>query len=408
MIKLTISEPRFLKALPVIRQIEDQGFEAYFVGGSVRDTLLNKDIHDVDIATSAYPEEIKKIFRKTIDVGIDHGTVMVLFEEEEYEITTFRTESTYQDFRRPDSVTFVRSLKEDLKRRDFTINALAMDKDGVVVDYFEGITDLKEKRIKAVGIAQERFHEDALRMMRAVRFVSKLEFEMESLTKEAILHNNFLLQKIAVERIQIEFVQLLLGPGRQQGLLDFIETGLFQYCPHLEGTECALRKLAALTGPIVSSDHAWVLLVYVLRMPIEKVGSFLRAWKCSNNEIQTVKATYRGIKQKEEKGFLSALDLYELGYAHTLLAEEVYSLLTKEPYDEETEKRYKALPIHTLKDLQITGTDLVKHFGMKPGKWIGILLEAMRTDVLQGTLPNTREQLLQYAEKQIPKESKDR
>lgn len=121
---------QFKQALPIIDKIKEAGFEAYFVGGSVRDTLLKKTINDVDIATSAKPDEIKLIFQKTIDVGIEHGTVMVLWKDETYEITTFRTESTYQDFRRPDNVEFVRSLKEDLKRRDFTINALAMDRDG--------------------------------------------------------------------------------------------------------------------------------------------------------------------------------------------------------------------------------------------------------------------------------------
>src|SRR5699024_10264166 len=207
-------EESFRKALPIIEKIEENGFEAYFVGGGVRDTLLGKSIHDVDIATSAYPEEMKKMFPRTIDVGIEHGTVMVLYKDETYEITTFRTESTYQDFRRPDSVTFVRSLKEDLKRRDFTINALAMNKEGHIIDYFNGMEDLKLKRIKAVGQPTERFHEDALRMMRAVRFVSQLQFHLEKETKEAIEEHHALLEKIAIERIQSEFIKLLLGKGR--------------------------------------------------------------------------------------------------------------------------------------------------------------------------------------------------
>lgn len=133
--KLEIVPDEFTRAASVLKEIQAHGFEAYFVGGSVRDALLNQPIHDVDIATSAYPEEIKQIFHRTIDVGIDHGTVLVLVGDEQYEITTFRTESTYQDFRRPDTVTFVRSLKEDLKRRDFTINALAMDVTGKLLIY---------------------------------------------------------------------------------------------------------------------------------------------------------------------------------------------------------------------------------------------------------------------------------
>ena len=169
----------FKKALPVIDKLNQAGYEACFVGGSVRDCILNLPIHDVDIATSAFPAEIKEVFEKTIDVGIEHGTVLVLHQDESYEITTFRTESTYQDYRRPDHVDFVRSLEEDLKRRDFTINALALNAQGQIIDLFHGLEDLQNKRLKAVGIAAERFQEDALRMMRGLRFVSQLGFDLE-------------------------------------------------------------------------------------------------------------------------------------------------------------------------------------------------------------------------------------
>ena len=214
----------FMKAQPVIEALEQGGFEAYFVGGSVRDILLNQVIHDVDIATSAYPEEVKGLFQRTIDVGIDHGTVLVLYEEDQYEITTFRTESTYQDYRRPDSVTFVRSLAEDLKRRDFTINALAMNQQGEVIDLFDGMTDLANRLIRAVGLADERFNEDALRMMRGLRFASQLDFEIEKSTLAAITKHHALLGKISVERIQVEFVKMMLGKKRNRGLQAFIDT----------------------------------------------------------------------------------------------------------------------------------------------------------------------------------------
>ena len=174
----------FTVALPLLQQIRAAGFEAYFVGGSVRDTILGLPIHDVDIATSAYPAEIKAIFERTVDTGIEHGTVMVLDHGEGYEITTFRTESGYQDFRRPDKVEFVRSLKEDLKRRDLTINALALAPDGTVIDMFSGLDDLKNKTIRAVGDPTERFFEDALRMMRTVRFASQLDLKVFSKSRQ--------------------------------------------------------------------------------------------------------------------------------------------------------------------------------------------------------------------------------
>jgi tRNA nucleotidyltransferase (CCA-adding enzyme) len=212
----------FTQAMPVLEKLEEAGFEAYFVGGCVRDLLLERPIHDVDIATSAYPEEVKETFAKSIDTGIQHGTVTVLYGGSSYEITTFRTESGYQDFRRPDKVTFVQNLDEDLKRRDFTINALAMNRQGEIIDLFDGLGDLKRRVIKAVGVAEDRFHEDALRMMRAVRFMSQLSFSLEEKTRQAIINNHELLSKISVERIREEFVKLALGKDSRQAFKDFL------------------------------------------------------------------------------------------------------------------------------------------------------------------------------------------
>ena len=221
--KIERLSPVFTKALPVLKEIISAGYEAYFVGGSVRDLLLDRNIHDVDIATSAYPEEIKRIFPHTIDTGIQHGTVTVRYDHESYEVTTFRTESGYQDFRRPDHVSFVQNLSEDLKRRDFTINALAMDIEGNIIDHFNGLDDLKNKVIRAVGVAENRFHEDALRMMRAVRFMGQLKFSLEDKTKQAIKDNHELLSKIAVERVREEFVKMGTSSGSQEAFEVFLE-----------------------------------------------------------------------------------------------------------------------------------------------------------------------------------------
>ncbi|MFL6556270.1 MAG: CCA tRNA nucleotidyltransferase, partial [Bacillus sp. (in: firmicutes)] len=217
-----MKEP-FLSASPVLKRIEDAGYEAYFVGGSVRDFLLKREINDVDIATSATPAEVKRIFSRTVDIGIEHGTVLVLFNNESYEITTFRTESEYQDFRRPKEVSFIRSLHEDLKRRDFTMNAIAMDRNNKLIDPFNGYSAIKEKIIQTVGSASARFQEDALRMMRAVRFVSQLSFHIESGTVEALANLVHLLDKIAVERKKAEFEKLLIGINKKNALKILLE-----------------------------------------------------------------------------------------------------------------------------------------------------------------------------------------
>src|SRR3954471_23995751 len=235
--------PIFLKAIPLLEKVEKAGFEAYFVGGCVRDFILGKKIADVDIATSATPQEIKTIFSKTIDVGIEHGTVVVIWDKETYELTTFRSDGEYTDFRRPSEVTFIRSLEEDLKRRDFTMNSMAMNKEGKIIDPFLGQEAIKNKRIETVGSATDRFHEDALRMMRAVRFVSQLSFTIESETQQALKTNAFLLEKIATERKTVEFEKLIQGKNRKHALQLLLDTELFLFLPGLTKHEKALHQL---------------------------------------------------------------------------------------------------------------------------------------------------------------------
>lgn len=383
----------FRKALPVIEEIETAGFEAYFVGGSVRDILLDHEIHDVDIATSAFPQEIKQIFKKTIDVGIDHGTVLVLFEDEQYEITTFRTESTYQDYRRPDEVTFVRSLEEDLKRRDFTMNALAMNKKGEIVDLFNGIDAIKRKEIVAVGNPSERFHEDALRMMRGLRFSSQLNFTLEKETLRAIEEHRELLIKISVERIYIEWVKLLLGNYRVKGLEAFIKTGCYDYCPGLQNKELELNKFLNLNNQqaIENEETAWILLCYTLS--IKDTTAFLKGWKSSNRLIQIVKIGVLQL-QKREKDDWSVDDLYYTGEEIISYVEEARNFLYQDNYQNISLTRYHNLPIKSIKDMAINGKDVIHFLDEKPGPWLGEILSRLESLVLHGKIPNEKDLLL--------------
>lgn len=217
-----------LKALSSI--FKENGFSLYLVGGAVRDALLNKESHDYDFTTDARPEEVKKMFRRTIDTGIKHGTVTVLFQGGSYEITTFRTESDYSDSRHPDSVTFVRSLSEDLKRRDFTINAFACDLDsGEIIDQHGGFDDLEKGIVRAIGNAEERFKEDALRMMRAARFSSKLGFAIEKNTLQSMKKLSSTIEKVSEERIREELFRLLDSPYPRLGLEAMEKTGLLAF-----------------------------------------------------------------------------------------------------------------------------------------------------------------------------------
>ena len=212
----------------IIDTLEAGGFEAYAVGGCVRDTLLGREPEDWDITTSARPEQVKSLFRRTVDTGIQHGTVTVLENHQGYEVTTYRIDGEYEDGRHPKQVEFTASLTEDLKRRDFTINAMAYSKKTGIVDEFGGMEDLKRGIIRCVGAAQERFTEDALRILRAIRFSAQLGFSIEEQTLEAVRQIAPNLVHVSKERIQVELTKLLKSPHPERMSLVF-DTGIAPY-----------------------------------------------------------------------------------------------------------------------------------------------------------------------------------
>lgn len=405
--KLTHLPNEFKKALPVINQLTQAGYEAYFVGGCVRDAILGLPIHDVDIATSAFPAEIKEVFEKTIDVGIEHGTVLVLSGDESYEITTFRTESTYQDYRRPDHVDFVRSLEEDLKRRDFTINALALAHDGSVIDLFDGLNDLKNRCLRAVGQAQDRFQEDALRMMRGLRFISQLDFQLEAKTKEAICNHAELLTKISVERICIEFEKLLVGKNRSQALALFIETNCFKYCPQLTRYEKQLSNFAQVANhQLHDVTVAWAAILTYFNMPMQQVRPFLKAWKTSNQLIIEVQLLLQMLIIRKQRIF-NAVDLYQLNEDIIPKLSELCAFYQLSEPTNLLLQRYQALPIHQLKDLAINGHDLMTYFNRRGGSWLKQLLSLCESAVLMNEIKNEYQELLSYANSKMDCEKID-
>lgn len=199
------------KAEEIIHDLMAHGFEAYVVGGCVRDSILGRKPEDWDITTSARPDQVKRIFSRTVDTGIEHGTVTVLMDKEQYEVTTYRVDGEYEDHRHPKEVTFTVSLEEDLKRRDFTINAMAYNPETGLVDIFHGIEDLNNKMIRCVGDPGERFDEDALRILRAVRFSAQLGFAIDRATKQAMKDRAEALRDVSAERIRVELVKLLVS-----------------------------------------------------------------------------------------------------------------------------------------------------------------------------------------------------
>lgn len=224
-------------ARTAMKELDKNGFASFVVGGCVRDSIMGKIANDWDMTTSALPEETLEVFKdfRTIPTGIKHGTVTVLIDKQPLEITTFRIDGTYTDNRRPDSVNFTRNIENDLSRRDFTVNAMAYSEKEGLVDLFGGIEDIENKIIRCVGNPDKRFQEDALRIMRAIRFSSVLGFEIEKETAESIRRNKHLLKNIAAERIRTELEKLLLGDDAQRILLEFSDV-IFEIIPELEET----------------------------------------------------------------------------------------------------------------------------------------------------------------------------
>ena len=209
MMKIQLPE----KVSEIINTLQENGHEAYAVGGCVRDSILGRIPDDWDITTSATPLETKELFKRTFDTGIEHGTITVLLDKDAFEVTTYRVDGKYEDSRHPKEVTFTRSLSEDLLRRDFTINAMAYNDTEGLVDIFGGMEDLQNKTIRCVGNAEARFGEDALRILRAVRFASQLGFEIEEETRQGITKLAPTLANISAERIQVELIKMLVAPN---------------------------------------------------------------------------------------------------------------------------------------------------------------------------------------------------
>ena len=394
MIKIDNLPPIFTAAFPVLKQLEQAGYEAYFVGGSIRDLILNRPIHDIDIATSAYPEEVKRLFPKTIDTGIKHGTVTVLNDGASYEITTFRTESGYQDFRRPDHVTFVQNLAEDLKRRDFTINALAMNRAGEVIDLFNGLGDLQKHLIKAVGDPMKRFHEDALRMMRAVRFMSQLNFDLESQTKEAVRDLHQLLSKISVERIRDEFVKMGTGINSRDAFKIFLQTKLSESVPDFAGKSDLLAIYPKLKFNPSMETSLWSIIIILLKISDDQIARFMRDWKNSNAMTEKVRKIVTLFDLISEKS-PSDLELFNAGKDVLLNTIDVAHILGQPINSEALVDRYTALPIKSMSELAVDGQFLIAN-GIKPGPKLGQILNEIKQKVISGELANSKDDIQDY------------
>ncbi len=281
-------------ARAILRALNDRGYQAYFVGGYVRDSRLGRKIKDIDLATDALPSEVRQIFPRTAPTGLKHGTVTVITERHTFEVTTFRTESSYEDGRRPSAVSFIRNLEDDLRRRDFTMNAMAMDADGCLIDPFGGTKDLYDGILRCVGDPADRFNEDALRMLRCVRFAAEYGLTVAADTWRAILRCRPGLRLISMERVGAELTRIMGGSAPKRGVELLLDSGMMPYFKDDLGHDAAKWRQAvqdpqcdriALLG---SEELRWCFWFVLTGEAPDRTRSMLRRLKFSNRKIARI------------------------------------------------------------------------------------------------------------------------
>lgn len=391
--------------LAVLDRLEQAGFQAYLVGGCVRDLLLNVPPEDYDIATDATPEQVQKLFPGSVPTGLRHGTVSVLKDGHRIEVTTFRTEGEYLDARRPGSVTFVKSLETDLARRDFTINAMAMDRRGVLIDPFGGREDLRNKTIRSVGSADRRFAEDALRMMRAVRFAARFNATIEARTWQTIVRNAERLSLISRERIRDEWNKIVCS-GLSAGMKHLTDAALFRFVfPGLAGCGrdllCRAAEFAERLPRKADLRHA----AFFWKLAVGKrdAGEHLRRLRQPNALIRSVMSVLAAVPDSDPLGWPAEtwrVYLYRHGKEAAASAMLILRRMRPEAdgqIADRFEQAARRQPLWSVRELAITGQDLMDELGIPPGPVIGQIRERLIRSVLGNPSVNSRERLLSAA-----------
>ena len=425
----------------ILHRLEEKGFEAYVVGGCVRDSLLGREPHDWDITTSATPQQVKKIFQRTVDTGLKHGTVTVLLDREPYEVTTYRIDGEYLDGRHPSGVTFTRSLREDLQRRDFTINAMAYSDSRGLQDCFGGLADLEKGLIRAVGDPEKRFGEDALRIMRAVRFAAQLGYAVEEETLRAMKALAPTLSRISAERIAAELEKLLVSPHPEMIRMAW-ESGItavvlpeFDRCmeteqnnPHhcysvgehtihslLQARQDRVLRLTMLlhdfgkpackTTDDKGIDHFYghpeksaALANQILRRLKYDNDTRRAVVRLVRFHDRKVRLTKPGVRKAVMEIGVDLFPLFIEVKEADLYAQSMYQRQEKVEEMAEVRRLYEQIleagDCLSLRDLAVSGDDLIAA-GMQPGKELGRVLQDMLRDVVDVPAHNDRDYLLQ-------------
>ncbi len=379
--------------------LNSAGYECYLVGGCVRDTLMGARPHDYDLTTSALPNQMQQVFagRKIIETGIKHGTVTLLTNDGPVEITTYRIDGEYKDNRRPENVTFTPNLSEDLARRDFTINAIAMDCNGNLVDLYGGQEDIAAAIIRCVGDAEKRFNEDGLRILRALRFASVLGFNIHPNTSSGVFKLSHLLKNISAERVREELFKLLCGKSVQAVITEYAEVVLPFLLPISKTDLLNFAQIIPNLPPIAEVRLAALYALYGSREELKKA---MRGLKTSTKQRSYADYCCKIIQSPPTDATETARIIGELGEPDFNLCLNTAKICGKSTC--ETELLADALRsrncCYRLQQLALTGTDLTS-LGVK-GKAVGDGLQMLFSAVAEGKVKNEKEELLNYFKKQ--------
>jgi tRNA nucleotidyltransferase (CCA-adding enzyme) len=423
-------------------------FEAFLVGGCVRDLLMQRSIQDIDIATNALPEQVMELFPHTIPTGIKHGTVTVILEGIPFEVTTYRKETDYEEHRRPQQVEFVTDLHEDLQRRDFTINAMAIDAKGLIIDLFDGQGDIGLKLIRCVGNPQERFQEDALRMLRCIRFAANLGFDIEEAAWAALTQNVQLLKYVAMERVRVELEKMVAGDNPYHALELLLEAKLLQHVKselqlpivkwQTSDMPAYLRNLTELEDPLLR----WALLFHSMKISADKANRAMKRLTFSSKQSKSIMLLLKlelGLQEQidlaiqehdspEKKEPVSLTTARLSADRPVLIWKQAAVQFGKQALqgwlsikkienvelrsDQALDRKQTVIaafllhgnewiaemPVETLNELDIAGSDLLEHFAIPAGSWVSEVLHRLLLDAAFGNARNQKSHLLQRAE----------
>ena len=377
----------------IIKVLKDNGYEAYFVGGYVRDKLLGNESDDIDITTNAHPDQVVPLFKHVKHTGKKYGTVTILKDAYKFEVTTFRFDGEYKDNRRPEEVTFSKNLTDDLERRDFTINAIVMDEFEEVKDYHNGIKDIESKIIRTINDPYKRFNEDALRILRAIRFVSKLGFDIEEETLNAMMDLKDKVETLAIERIMVELDKIMRGPYKQKAYKYLVDTGLHKTLD----LEAGINHLSQNDFDLYPVEAFMVCFI---------LGEMNDKWRFSNRELRLMKKVLTLHEVTKDNEFNKYL-LFSYHLDVCLISNKISVALGYKDQEQAIRQIDSELLVKDVCDLKFKGQDILQLTTLKNRSVIALVIDDLLYNVIMEIMPNDYDILKEFALKRVAELQKD-